>query len=326
MHAARRITLRFTLAALGLLLAMLANAQGYPARPVKIVVPFPPGGPTDVMGRFVAGKLSEALGQQFVVDNRAGAGGTIGSETVAQAPADGYTLLYGSTSTLAMAPGLYPKLGYDPRRSFAPISRVSSGPMLVAVNAGVPATSLAQLVALAKEKPRSLNYSSAGNGTPPHLAAELFKSLAGVDLTHVPYKGGGPALQAVVAGEVQVFVEGMVTLLPHIKAGRLRALAISGTARDPALPEVPTAAEAGLPAFQVAFWSGLVAPAGTPPDVINTLNTALRQALGGAEARSALSRYGLEAAGNSPAEFARFIDEEINRWGKVIQTSGARLD
>lgn len=318
--------LPLSLALLCCLATPWAQAQSYPTKPVKIVVPFPPGGPTDVVGRFVATKLSEGLGQPFVVENRAGAGGTIGSETVSQAPADGYTLLYGSTSTLAMAPSLYRKLAYDPRKSFTPISLVSSGPMLVAVNAAVPATTLAQFIALAKHQPGSLNYSSAGNATPPHLAAELFKSLASVDLVHVPYKGGGPALQAVVAGEVQVFFEGMVTLLPQIKAGRLRALAITGTARDPALPEVPTVAEAGLPAFQVTFWSGLVAPAGTPPDVIASLNATLRQALAGPEARSTLTRLGLEPAGNSPTEFARFIDTEIARWERVIQTSGARLD
>lgn len=314
------------LATLCLLAAPWALAQNYPVKPVRIVVPFPPGGPTDIVGRFVAGKLGEALGQPFVVDNRAGAGGTIGSETVSQAAADGYTLLYGSTSTLAMAPSLYRKLGYDPRKSFAPISLVSSGPLLIAVNAAVPATTLAQLITLAKDKPGSLNYGSAGNATPPHLAGEMFKSLAGVDLVHVPYKGGGPALQAVTAGEVQVFFEGLESLLPQIRAGRLRALAISSLARDPALPDVPTVAEAGLPAFQVSFWSGLVAPAGTPPEVLATLNAALRQALSGNEARASLMRLGLEPAGSTPAEFARFIDTEITRWERVIQSSGAKLD
>ena len=301
-------------------------AQAYPAKPVKIVVPFPPGGPTDVVGRLVATKLSEGLGQQFVVENRAGAGGTVGSESVSQAPADGYTLLYGSTSTLAMAPSLYRKLGYDPRKSFAPVSLVSSGPLLVAVNAGVPAQSLAQLIALAKEKPGALNYGSAGNATPPHLAAELFKSLSGSNLTHVPYKGGAPALQAVAAGEVQVIFEGIVTLLPQIKAGRLRALAITGTARDAALPDVPTVAEAGLAAFQVNFWSGLVAPAGTPPEVVGTLNNALRRVLDAPDVRETLTRFGLSPLGNSPAEFARFIDAEIVRWEKAVQASGARID
>ena len=317
---------RIALAALCLLAAPLALAQAYPAKPVKLIVPFPPGGPTDIVGRFVASKLSEALGQQFVVENRAGAGGTVGSEVASQASADGYTLLYGSTSTLAMAPSLYRKLAYDPRKSFAPISLVSSGPMLVAVNASVPANTLAELIALAKDKPGSLNYASAGNATPPHLAAEMFKSMAGVNLVHVPYKGGGPALQAVTAGEVQILFEGLVTLLPQIKSGRLRALAISAAVRDPALPDVPTSAEAGLPAFQVNFWSGLVAPAGTPPEVVATLNAALRQVLAGGDAKATLTRFGLAPAGNTPPEFSRFIDSEILRWERVIQASGAKVD
>ena len=317
---------RIALTALCLLASPLALAQAYPAKPVKLIVPFPPGGPTDIVGRFVASKLSEALGQQFVVENRAGAGGTVGSEVASQASADGYTLLYGSTSTLAMAPSLYRKLAYDPRKSFAPISLVSSGPMLVAVNASVPANTLAELIALAKDKPGSLNYASAGNATPPHLAAEMFKSMAGVNLVHVPYKGGGPALQAVTAGEVQILFEGLVTLLPQIKSGRLRALAISAAVRDPALPDVPTSAEAGLPAFQVNFWSGLVAPADTPPEVVATLNAALRQVLAGGDAKATLTRFGLAPAGNTPPEFSRFIDSEILRWERVIQASGAKVD
>ena len=314
------------LAAFCIAFAPSSSAQTYPSKPVKIVVPFPPGGPTDVVGRLVATKLGEALNQQFVVENRAGAGGTVGSEVVAQAPADGYTLLYGSTSTLAMAPSLYRKLGYDPRKSFAPISLVSSGPLLVAVNAAVPAQTLAQLIALAKDKPGALNYGSAGNATPPHLAAELFKSLSATQLTHVPYKGGAPALQAVAAGEVQVIFEGIVTLLPQIKAGRLRALAITGTARDASLPDVPTVAEAGLPAFQVYFWSGLVAPAGTPAEIVNVLNAALRKALAAPDARETLTKFGLAPAGNTPAEFAHFIDSEIIRWDRAVQASGAKVD
>ena len=313
-------------AALLVLSALPAHAQPYPAKPVKIVVPFPPGGPTDVVGRLVATKLGDALGQSFMVENRAGAGGTVGSEAVSQAAADGYTLLYGSTSTLAMAPGLYRKLGYDPRKSFAPISQVSTGPLLIAVNAAVPAATLAQLIALARDKPNSLNYGSAGNATPPHLAAEMFKNLSGTQMTHVPYKGGAPALQAVAGGEVQVIFEGLVTLLPQIKAGRLRALAITSRARDAALPDVPTVIEAGLPAFQVNFWSGLVAPAGTPADVVNTLNAALRKALATPDARETLAKFGLTPAGSTPAEFARFIDNEIVRWDKAIVASGATVD
>ena len=225
-----------------------------------------------------------------------------------------------------MAPSLYRKLGYDPRKSFAPVSLVSTGPLLIAVNANVPAATLAQLIALAKEKPASLNYGSAGNATPPHLAAEMFKSLANVNLTHVPYKGGGPALTAVAGGEVQVIFEGLVTVLPQIKAGRLRALAITGTARDAALPDLPTVAEAGLPAFQVNFWSGLVAPAGTPGEVVTVLNGALRKALATPDARDTLTKFGLVPAGSTAPEFARFIDTEIARWEKVIQSSGAKVD
>ncbi len=311
---------------LGIAATQPVPAQTYPAKPVKIVVPFPPGGPTDVVGRLVATKLGEAFNQHFVVENRAGAGGTVGSGMVAQANADGYTLLVGSTSTLAMAPSLYRTLGYDPRKSFAPIGLVSSGPLLVAVNSEVPAQSLAQLIALAKEKPGALNYGSAGNATPPHLAAELFKSLSGTQMTHVPYKGGAPALQAVAGGEVQVIFEGIVTLAPQIKAGRLRALAITGTARDTALPDVPTVAEAGLPAFQVNFWSGLVAPAGTSGDVVNALNGALRRALSGSDVRETFTKFGLAPAGNTPAEFTRFIDGEITRWERAVQASGAKVD
>jgi tripartite-type tricarboxylate transporter receptor subunit TctC len=304
----------------------LACAQAYPTKTVKIVVPFPPGGPTDVVARMVAMKLSQAYNQQFVVENRPGAGGTIGSQAVAQSSPDGYTLLLGSTSSLAMAPSLYKNLGYDPKKSFSPISLLSSSAQLIAVNSNVPAISLQQLIALAKDKPGTLVYASAGNGTPPHIAAEMFKSLAGVDLLHVPYKGGGPALVAVAGGEAQVIFEGLVTVLPQIKSGRIRALAITGNSRDDALPDVPTVTEAGLGAFQVSFWSGLVAPAGTPPPVLASLNDVLRKSLASADAKETLTKLGLASAVNSPAEFSRFIDAELVRWTKVIQSSGAKVD
>jgi tripartite-type tricarboxylate transporter receptor subunit TctC len=304
----------------------IGHAQSYPNKPVKIVVPFPPGGPTDVVARMVAMKLSQSFGQPFVVENRPGAGGTIGSQAVAQASPDGYTLLLASTSSLAMAPSLYKNLAYDPRKSFSPISLLSSSAQLIAVNASVPVTSLQQLIALAKDKPGTLAYASAGNGTPPHIAAEMFKSLAGVDLLHVPYKGGGPALVAVAGGEAQIIFEGLVTVLPQIKSGRIRALAITGNSRDDALPEVPTVAEAGLGAFQVSFWSGLVAPAGTSPVVLASLNEALRKSLASVDAKETLTKLGLASAINSPAEFSRFIDTELLRWTKVIQASGAKVD
>src|SRR2546423_2590487 len=244
---------RAALALFCALAASLVAAQGYPSKPIHLIVPFPPGGPTDIVGRLVGQKLSEGLGQPVVIDNRAGAGGTVGSSAAAKAPPDGYTLLYGSTSTLAIAPSLYRDLAYDPRNAFAPISLVSGGAIIAAVNATVPARTLQEFIALAKKSPGKLSYASAGSGTPPHLAAELFKSIAGVDLLHVPYKGGAPAINDLVGGQVQAIFEGQVVLLPHIKSGRGRALAITGMKRDAALPEVPTFAEAGLPKYDAYF-------------------------------------------------------------------------
>ncbi|HYY62094.1 MAG TPA: tripartite tricarboxylate transporter substrate binding protein [Burkholderiales bacterium] len=317
---------------LRLLIALLACAvqsalaQGYPSKPIHLIVPFPPGGPTDIVGRLVAQKLSEGFGQPVVVDNRPGAGGTVGSTAAAKAAADGYTLLYGSTSTLAIAPSLYHDLAYDPRSAFAPISLVSRGAIIAAVNAQVPARTLQEFIALAKKTPGTLSYASAGSGTPPHLAAELFKSIAGVDVLHVPYKGGAPAINDLVGGQVQAIFEGQVVLLPHIKSGRVRALAITGAKRDAALPDVPTFAQAGLPQYDAYFWSGLVAPVGTPADIVGKLNAVLVRALNTAGVREALLRQGLAPAGTTPAEFAAFIGSEVERWGRVAKASGAKVE
>lgn len=319
------MTLRFLIASVALA-AQAAFAQAYPTKAIHLIVPFPPGGPTDIVGRLVGHKLTEGLGQPVVVENRAGAAGTVGSSAAAKAPPDGYTLLYGSTSTLAIAPSLYRDLAYDPRSAFAPISLVSRGAIIAAVNAQVPARTLQEFIALAKKGPGTLSYGSAGSGTPPHLAAELFKSVAGVDLLHVPYKGGAPAINDLVGGQVQAIFEGEVVLLPHIKSGGVRALAITGTKRDPQLPGVPTFAEAGLPRYDVYFWSGLVAPAGTPPQVIAKLNGVLVQALNAPDTRAALKHQGLEPAGTTPRQFAEFIAGEVERWGQVVKASGAKLD
>ena len=304
----------------------LAWGQSYPAKPIHLIVPFPPGGPTDIVGRLVAQKISDGVGQPVVVENRAGAGGTVGSIAAAKAPADGYTLLYGSTSTLAIAPSLYRSLPYDPRKSFAPISLVSRGPILVVVNAQVPARTLKEFIDLAKKQPGKLSYSSAGSGTPPHLAGELFKAVAGVDLLHVPYKGGAPAINDLVGGQVEAIFEGQVALMPHLRSGRARALAITGSARSPELPDVPTAAEAGLPQYDANFWSGLVAPAGTPEEAIARLNAVLVKSLQSPELRENLAKQGLEASGNTPQQFAAYIGTEMQKWAAVVKASGAKLD
>ncbi|MSQ72090.1 MAG: tripartite tricarboxylate transporter substrate binding protein [Betaproteobacteria bacterium] len=314
------------LAAAGLLFASGVCAQNFPARPLKLIMPFPPGGPTDAAGRLIAQKMSEGLGQQVVVETRAGGSGIPGTEAGAKAAPDGYTLIYGTTSTFSILPGLNATLPYDPRKSFAPVSQVSTGPILVAVHVSVPANTLRELIALAKAQPRTINFGSAGSGTVPHLAAELFKTLADVDIVHIPYKGSGPAMTDLVAGRIQVMFDALAPLIPNIRAGKLRALAVAGTSRFSALPEVPTAAEAGLPQFEVGLWNGVLAPAGTPRDVVAKLNATIRKALAEPGTEEVLTRYGLVPAGNTPEAFASFIEFEMERWGKVVKVSGAKME
>jgi tripartite-type tricarboxylate transporter receptor subunit TctC len=303
-----------------------AIPAGYPSKPIKIIVPFPPGGPTDVMGRLVAQRLSESIGQAVIIDNRAGAGGTVGAEAGARAPADGYTLFYGSTSTLAIAPSLHGSLPYHPVKSFAPISLIARGPMAMVVNIKLPVRTLGEFVALAKSKPGMLHYGSAGNGTPPHLAAELFKSLAGVDVVHVPYKGASPAMGDLMAGSIDLLFESTSTVQAVVRGGKVRALAVTGVKRDAGMPEVPTSAEAGLPKLEVWSWNGLVAPFGTPEPVINRIGEAMRKAAQSPELKGAVERQGMELHVGTPAEFASFIATELARWGEVVKLSGARVD
>jgi tripartite-type tricarboxylate transporter receptor subunit TctC len=309
------------------LLCTAALAQNYPSRPVRLVVPFPAGGSADLIGRAAAKKMSEGLGQQVVVENRAGAGGTIGAVAVARSPADGYTLGLGTVSTLAMAPVVRANPPYDSLAAFTPVSLVASAPFILVVNASVPAKSLAELVALAKAKPGGLNFASIGDGTLQHFTGESFKSLAGVDIVHVPYKGVAPALVDLLAGQVQIGFDILASFqLQNLQSGRLRALAVLGPARVAQLPSVPTAAEAGLPRLAATAWFGLIAPKGTPAEVVARLNGEVRKAVASAELRDAIATQGLEPAADSPQEFAELIEKEMARWAQVVKTSGFKAE
>jgi tripartite-type tricarboxylate transporter receptor subunit TctC len=313
--------------ALCALLCTAALAQNYPSRPVRLVVPFPAGGSADLIGRAAAKKMSEGLGQQVIVENRAGASGTIGAVAVAKSPADGYTLGLGTVSTLAMAPVVRANPPYDSLAAFAPVSLVASAPFILVVNASVPAKSLADLVALAKSKPGGLNFASIGDGTLQHFTGESFKSLAGIDVVHVPYKGVAPALVDLLGGQVQIGFDILASFqLQNLQSGRLRALAVLGPARVAQLPSVPTAAEAGLPGLAATAWFGLIAPKGTPAEVVARLNGEVRKAVASAELREAIATQGLEPAADSPQEFAELIEKEIARWAQVVKTSGFKAE
>jgi tripartite-type tricarboxylate transporter receptor subunit TctC len=309
----------------------LANAQGaYPQRPVKLIVPFSAGGSTDLVARQLAQEMTVRTGQPFVVDNKPGAGSTIGADFVAKAPADGYTLLLGTISSHATAVGLYPKLPYDPLKDFAPITEITAIPNVIVTSPQNPrlanVRSLADLVALAKKAPGQLTYASSGSGSSNHLATESFKSAAGIALTHVPYKGSGPALTDVGAGHVDLMLDVVLTSLPHIKAGRLRALGITSLQRSPLLPDVPTVAEQGYPGFEVLGWYGLFAPAGTPPAVLERLSRDFTAVLRSDKMRATLESQGGSAIASTPAEFGALIRTEIARWKKVVEQSGAKPD
>jgi tripartite-type tricarboxylate transporter receptor subunit TctC len=306
--------------AAALLLAAPAAAQ-YPAKPVRFIVPSSAGGGTDIIARALAQKLSEALGQQFVVENRPGAGQMIGIELAARAPADGHTILM-TASTLAINPIMYKKVSYDPLRDFAPITQAASLPNVLVVHPSLPARSVAELVALAKREPGKIAYASAGVGTSPQMSVELLKSLAGIDLLHVPYKGTGPGVIDVLAGQVKVMTPNVLTALPHIKSGRLRALAVTSAKRSEALPEVPTMAEAGVPGYESVQWYGVLAPAGTPREIVQRLYAEIAKALHAGEVRERLAADGAEPVGSTPEEFAAFIRAEIAKWSKVAKAAG----
>src|SRR6266571_893873 len=310
---------------LALLLALftaVAAAQSYPTKPVRLIIPFPPGGSNDVVGRMIAFQLAERLGRQVVADNQGGAGGIIGTDAAAKAAPDGHTLLLISVA-YAFGASMY-KLPYDPINAFAPVALLGTGPVVLAVTTKLPVNSLKELIALAKEKPGELNYASAGVGSFQHLASALFKLQSGLDIVHIPFKGGGPAMMDVIAGNTQIAIGSLIQTLPHIRSGRLKPLGVGSAARVPALPDVPTISEAGVPGYEATNWWGIVAPAGTPRPVIERLHKELSVILASAETKKRFESEGGEAAQMSPEEFGRFIAAETDKWARVVKEAGIR--
>jgi tripartite-type tricarboxylate transporter receptor subunit TctC len=299
-------------------------ARAYPNRPVRLIAPFVPGGPTDIVARLVAQKMSENLKQTFVVDNRGGAGGSVGMELAAAAAPDGYTLVIGSSGNLAVNPALNPKLPYNPLRDFQPLTQTTSGPQMVVVNATLPVKSAQDLIALAKARPGKLNYGSGGVGTTTHLGVELFKLAAGVDIVHVPYKGTGQALTDVIGGQVQMMMSSMLPAVPHVKAGRLRGVAVTSAKRSGIYPEMPTLAESGLPGFETTSWHGMMAPARTPKPLVARIHAELVKTLTQPDVKAIFANQGMDVVASSQEEFAAYIRGETAKWDKVVKTIGIK--
>jgi len=321
----QRVAWRWMVASLAIVGAT-AFAQGYPNRPIRIVVPFPPGGGADSTARILGQKLTERWGQQVLVDNRSGAAGNIGTELVARAAPDGYTLGIGVNGTHAINPSLYPKLGFDPVRDFAPVVLALSVPALLFVHPSLPAASVQQLVALAKSRPGELNYASGGLGSPPHVMAELFASMAGIKLGHVPYKGAAPAAIDVIAGFVPMMFDNLVSGLPHVRGGRVRALGVTSLERSPVVPAIPTIAESGLPGYQAVTWIAVFAPAGTPREIVTRLNAEIVAILATQEVRERLAAMGATVGGGTPEQLAALLRDDLQRWAQVIKAANIRLE
>jgi tripartite-type tricarboxylate transporter receptor subunit TctC len=308
------------------LVAAPAWAQTYPSKPVRVIVPYPPGGSTDILARVLAEKITPALGQQMVVENRAGATGVIGAEAVAKSAADGHTLLMGVNGPITIAPAIRSNLPYDTLKDFAPVILVADAPKLLVINPAIPAKTVQEFIAWAKAQPKPVNFASAGIGATGHLASEMLKQRGGFEANHVPYKGGGPAITDVIAGPVQYMFEVMPQLLPHVQSGRLRALGISSAERSKALPSLPTIAEQGLPGFQSSTWFGILAPAGTPEAVVNRLNAEFSKALAEPDMAKRIADLGAAWSPNSPADYAKFLRADLEKWRVVVSKSGAKFD
>jgi tripartite-type tricarboxylate transporter receptor subunit TctC len=309
-----------------LLAATWASAQSYPTKPIKMIVPFPPAGSTDISARAVAGKLGERLGQPVVIENKPGAGGNIGTDIVAKAAPDGYTLVVGTVGTHAINQSLYSKMPYDNLRDFAPVILLSTTPNVLVMPVSFPAKSVQDVIALAKQKPGELTFASSGSGTSIHLSGELFNSMAGTKMQHIPYKGSGPMLIDLMSGTVNMAFDNLSASMPHIKGGKLKALATTGSKRSPALPDVPTVSEAGLSGYDSTSWNGIYVPAGTPKEIIDRLNRELRAILESAETRKFFAEQGAEAGGGTPEQLATITRAETAKWAKVVKESGAKAD
>ena len=311
---------------LAALAPVAAIAQSFPNRPVRLVVPFPPGGPLDVTARLIAQKLTETWGQSVVVDNRPGAGGNIGADLVAKSAPDGYTVVLGALSTHAVNPHLFPKMPYDAVRDFAPITLVAITPNVLVINPSLPASSVKELIAYARAHPGRLSFGSGSNGSAGHLAGELFKIDAGVDMVHVPFKGAAPATQALLAGDTQLMFDNLANAMPQVKAGKLKALAVTTAQRSRLAPEMPTLAESGLPGFDISTWYGLLAPAGTPRDIVAKWNAEVTRILNAPDTREKLVAQGAEPAPDTPEQFAQFIAQELAKYQRIVKASGAKVD
>ena len=317
---------RVMLCAAAMSAATLSAAQEFPNKPIRLLVPAAPGGGADFLARIIGTKLGESLGQSVVIDNRAGASGTIAAGATAKAEADGYTMLLGQSTSMVIAPQLMQKLPYDTLRELIPVTLVAEVPNVLVVHPSVPATSVAQLIALAKAKPDALNFASAGNGAPSHLAGEMFKTATSTTLTHVPYKGAGPAVNALIASEVQVMFAPIVAVLPHVKSGRLKALAVTSAARSKAAPELPTLAESGLAGYEISSWFGLFVPTGTPAPVIDKLYRETAAVLKSADVVERFSKEGAEPVGSSPANFQKYVRTEFDKYTRVLKDNNIKAD